>query len=57
MMTPAEHKFHHKHPSKGYAYFSPLTNFVLDRAQIFNLFEPLMTNVAKQSAVLVPPAV
>ena len=32
LMTPKDHESHHRNPRTGYAYFSPITNIVLDNS-------------------------
>jgi len=56
MMTPAAHDYHHKHPSRGYAYFSPLTNFVLDNTGVWVAVRVFVETATGRKAHLVPAA-
>ena len=58
MMSPQAHLYHHQFPSKGFAYFSPITNYVLDNTQLLHkIVEPAMSMTMQAPAVPVPSLV
>ena len=54
MMTPSDHEKHHKNPRTGYAYFSPITNFVLDNCGFWPLVKMTMEWSKNMKAIPVP---
>ncbi|CAF2838809.1 unnamed protein product [Rotaria sp. Silwood2] len=54
MMTPETHEKHHKNPHGGYAYFSPITNIVLDNSGFWNVTKSVMEWYKNIKAVPVP---
>mmetsp|Transcript_119997 Transcript_119997/g.208387 ORF Transcript_119997/g.208387 Transcript_119997/m.208387 type:complete len:234 (+) Transcript_119997:84-785(+) len=54
LMTPETHRAHHQDPSIGYAYFSPLTNFVLDRSGFWHALKHVILLVTGKHANPVP---
>ncbi len=54
MMTPSDHEKHHKNPRTGYAYFSPITNFILDNSGFWPVVKMVMEWSKNMKAVAVP---
>ncbi len=55
-MTPDAHEYHHAHPAKGYAYFSPVTNIYLEHSGALEALERVIEAAAGKKAILVPAA-
>jgi hypothetical protein len=54
LMTPNQHEEHHKNPKLGYAYFSPVTNMILDKTSFWTLITPIMEWKHNMKSVPVP---
>lgn len=54
MMTPNDHEKHHRNPRTGYAYFSPITNILLDHSGFWSIVKVAMEWQKGMRAVPVP---
>ena len=54
LMTPAAHEKHHKNPRGGYAYFSPITNVLLDNTGFWWIAKMAMEWKKNAKAMPVP---
>jgi hypothetical protein len=54
MMSPRTHEKHHRNPRHGYAYFSPITNLVLDNSGFWILTKAAMEWQKNMKALPVP---
>jgi hypothetical protein len=56
LMSPEAHEKHHKHPQMGYAYFSPVTNLILDNTPFWSIVKRYMEWQKGTKAIPVPIA-